>query len=434
MTLDIQQLYKACDPSQTLVNNDSKQQYHLDYWPVRGARVMGAVKEMICRASLGKTTCQLFTGYIGTGKTTELLHLKAELEQELFHVVFFDAKEDLDLTDVDLEMLMLAIAHRIHQSLEANHIQPPSRFSERLLMVVSLLRETSATASGLRTLIPVLKTSSQLRSRLRQVLAIRNYNLLEAINEELLAPAIALLNSQGKKGLVVIVDGLDRLENSRNTWGNRQYETLFVDQAHQLRQLNCHTIYTFPLGLFFSDNYTALQQGFDGNPIVLPMISVQRRDGSDCEQGMALLRQIVLVRAFPHLKPEERLQRVTEVFESQETLDRLCRISGGNIRTLQGMLYGCLQEEKPPISRDCVEAIIRESRNGLVDAVDDDEWGLLVRVARLHRLTEKKADRILQQSGFVLEYEDNRGRWYNVNPLLLETEKYRAIAPNHLTK
>ena len=26
------------------------------------------------------------------------------------------------------------------------------------------------------------------------------------------------------------------------------------------------------------------------------------------------------------------------------------------------------------------------------------------------------------------EYEDNQGRWYNINPLLLETEKYRAIA------
>jgi hypothetical protein len=428
MTLDLQQLYKACHPSNTLANSNSQQQYQLDYWPIRGARVMGAIKETICHASLGKATCQLFTGYIGTGKTTELLHLKAELEQELFHVVFFDAREDLDLADVNVEMLMLAIAHRIHQSLEANHIEPPSRFSERLLSVVSQLRETSVTASGLGKLIPALKNSSQLRNHLRQVFVIRNYNLLEAMKEELLAPAIALLNSQGKKGLVVIVDGLDRLENSRNTWGNRQYETFFVDQAHQLRQLNCHTIYTFPPGLFFSDNYAALQQCFDGNPILLPMISVQRRDGSDCEQGMALLRQMVLVRAFPHLKPEERLKRVTEVFDTQETLDRLCRISGGNVRTLQGMLYRCLQEEKPPLSRGCVEAIIRESRNGLVDAVDDGEWELLVRVARLHRLTDKKADRILQQSSFVLEYEDNRGRWYNVNPLLLETEEYRAIA------
>lgn len=428
MTLDIQQLYKACDPSKTLVSSDSEQHYQLDYWPIRGARVMGAVKEMISHASLGKTTCQLFTGYIGTGKTRELLHLKAELEQELFHVVYFDAREDLDLADVDVEMLMLAIAHRIHHSLEANNIEPPSRFCEHLLSIVSQLRETSVTNSGLWKLIPALKNSSQLRNHLRHVLVICNYNLVEAMNEELLAPAIALLNSQGKKGLIVIVDGLDRLENPRNTWGHRQYETLFIDQAHQLRQLNCHTIYTFPLGLFFSDKYAALQQGFDVNPMLLPMISVQRRDGSDCEQGMALLRQMVLVRAFPERKPEERLKLVTDVFDSHETLDRLCRISGGNVRTLQGMLYQCLQEEKPPLSRDCVEAIIRESRNGLVDAVDDDEWELLVRVARLHRLTGKKADRILQQSSFVLEYEDNRGRWYNVNPLLLETEQYRAIA------
>jgi hypothetical protein len=39
---------------------------------------------------------------------------------------------------------------------------------------------------------------------------------LYLINEELLAPVIASLNTQGKKALVVIVDGLNRLENPSN--------------------------------------------------------------------------------------------------------------------------------------------------------------------------------------------------------------------------
>lgn len=428
MTLDLKRFYKACNPTKTAIHTNKEQQYQLDYSPVRGIRVMGALKETICRTALDEATCQLFTGYIGTGKTTELFHLKAELEQELFHVVYFDAREDLDLADVDVATLMIAIAHHVSQSLEALNTKLSSQLCNHLLSVVSQLPEISATSSGLGKLIPALKNSSKLRNYLRQVLATRNYNLVEAINEKLLQDAIALLNSQGKKGLVVIVDGLDRLDSPRNVWGCHQYENLFIEKAHQLRQLNCHTIYTFPVGLVFFDEYTTLKQRFGVTPILLPMIPVQHRDGSDCEEGMALLRQMVLVRAFPDLKPEERLNLITEIFDSRETLDRLCRISGGNVRTLQGMLYRCLKEERPPLSHNSVEAVIRESHNGLVVAVDDHEWELLVRVAQEHCLKEETADRILQRSQFVLEYEDNRGRWYNVNPLLLEAEKFQAIA------
>ncbi|MCA1991894.1 MAG: ATP-binding protein [Coleofasciculus sp. S288] len=421
MTLDMQWFYKACQPS----NNE--QHYQLDYSPVRGARVIGAMKETICRAASGEATCQLFAGYIGTGKTTELFHLKTELEQELFHVVYFDAREDLDLADVDVGMLMLAIAYRITQSLQALDIKLPEQFCYHLLSAISQLPETSATVSGLSKLIPALKTNSQLRNHLRQVLATCNYNLVDALNEELLVDAIALLNSQGKKGLVVIIDGLDRLDNPRNPRGNLQYETLFIERAHQLQQLKCHIIYTFPVALVFCDKYAVLKQRFSTPPILLPLIPVQHRDGSDCEHGMALLRQMILVRACPELAPEERLSQVTEVFDSLETLDRLCRMSGGNVRMLRSMLYRCLQEEEPPLSRNCVEAIIRESRNGLVDAVDDGEWELLVRVAQEHSLTEVAAEQVLRRARFVLEYEDDRGRWFNVNPLLLETERLRAL-------
>src|SRR5919202_773657 len=351
MTQDLQRFYKACNPIQILSSSDDEQQYQLDYSPVRGVRIMGAMKERICRTPLDEATCHLLTGYIGTGKTTELLHLKAELEQELFHVVYFDAREDLDLADVDVATLMLAIAHHVSQSLEALNTNLSSRFCNHLLSVVSQLPETSATSSGLSKLIPALKNSFKLRNHLRQVLATRSYNLVEAMNEELLAPARAFLNSQGKKGLVVIVDGLDRLDSPRNVWGCHQYENLFIEQAHQLRQLNCHTIYTFRLGLIFSEEYATLKQHFGVTPILLPMIPIQQRDGSDCKQGMALLRQMVLVRAFPDIKPEERLNLITEIFDSRETLDRLCGISGGNLGEIQGVVFKGFKKKKPTLLR-----------------------------------------------------------------------------------
>jgi len=51
-----------------------------------------------------------FTGHIGCGKSTELLRLKTELEQQGFHVVYFESSQDLDMADVDISDILLAIA------------------------------------------------------------------------------------------------------------------------------------------------------------------------------------------------------------------------------------------------------------------------------------------------------------------------------------
>ena len=41
-------------------------------------------------------------GHIGCGKSTELFRLKDKLEQQGYHVVYFEFSEDLDMGDVDI--------------------------------------------------------------------------------------------------------------------------------------------------------------------------------------------------------------------------------------------------------------------------------------------------------------------------------------------
>ena len=61
----------------------------------------------------------MFTGHLGCGKSTELLRLKQELEHEQFHVVYFESTDDLDLGNVDVSDILLAIARRVSTSLES---------------------------------------------------------------------------------------------------------------------------------------------------------------------------------------------------------------------------------------------------------------------------------------------------------------------------
>ena len=151
-----------------------------------------------------------------------------------------------------------------------------------------------------------------MRSKLRGYMEPKTNGLLDLVNQEILIPAIADLKKLGKEGIVVIVDNLDRVDDSPKPWGRPQTEYLFVDRADQLRKLQCHVVYTMPLALRFSRDYGTLVAKFMTDPIVLPMVPVVRRDNTPHEEGIALLRQMILSRAFPDSPPAERLKAVGE--------------------------------------------------------------------------------------------------------------------------
>jgi hypothetical protein len=178
-----------------------------------------------------------------------------------------------------------------------------------------------------------------------------------------------------------------------------------------------------PLVLIFSKELAKLRNRFGVEPEVLPMVPTQLPNGSECQEGMALLRQMVLARAFPQVAPVQRLNLIVEVFDSIETLDRLCRISGGHVRNLLGLLYQCLLQEDPPLSRDCLENVIRRQRDALVRVIDDDEWELLRQVAQRKTVAGEDEYQTLLRSLFVFEYEYGGNHWFDINPILMEAQQ-----------
>jgi hypothetical protein len=251
---------------------------------------------------------------------------------------------------------------------------------------------------------------------------------LESINKEILQRATAELQRQGRRGLVVIVDNLDRVDIRPLASGRTQPEYLFIDRGEQLRKLNCHVVYTIPLALTFSNDCETLRNRLGGGltPKVLPMVPVRRRGGEEFQEGMNLLRRMVLVRAFPNETLEKQLELTREVFDEPETLDRLCRISGGHVRNLLGLLFDCLRQESPPIPRECLESVIRERRDYLTSSIDDDEWDLLFQVVRQQTVKGDIEYQTLLRSMFVFEYRDRDGCWYGINPALEEAQKFQS--------
>lgn len=436
MTLDLRKFYQACNPSKTLdLANADDRRYYIDFSSVRGGEIIEELGRTITLFSPDEPTCQLFTGHIGCGKSTELLRLKDQLEQRGFHVVYFESSQDLDLADVDISDILLAIARQVSTSLEAIQIKlKPGYFANLFTEVKDFLQTPvdltlgAELSLGIAKITAQTKDSPKLRGQLRQYLEPRTNGILEAINE-LIERAIHELKRRGKTGLVVIIDNLDRVDSRPLPSGRLLPEYLFIDRGEQLRRLNCHVVYTIPLALIFSNESEVLANRLGGgiDPKVLPMVPVQSKDGSECAEGMALLRQMVLARAFPDVNPYQRIDFINKVFDTPETLDRLCRGSGGHVRNLLGLLYSCLQKKNPPISLDCVEKVIRERRNKLALGVKSHEWELLRQVRDLKTVKQEPEYQTLLRNMLVFEYRhDDEAPWFDVNPVLAEAKELQS--------
>ncbi|MDF5728572.1 MAG: AAA family ATPase [Rhizonema sp. PD38] len=433
MTLDPIKFFNACNPSKTLkIENREDQQYYIDFSSVRGGNVIQRLRRTIINQA-DESTCQLFTGHIGCGKSTELFRLKEELEQQGFHVVYFESSADLDMADVDVSDILLAITRQVSASLEKVNIRlKPSYFVNLFNEIADFLQTPIlpefefSLPLGIGKVTTKMKDSPKLRSQLRQYLEPRTSGILEAINQQVLERAQEALKYQGYKGLVVIVDNLDRVDISLKASGRSQPEYLFIDRGEQLKKLNCHLVYTIPLVLIFSNELSTLTNRFGVKPVILPMVTVKNRERSYNSEGMKLLRQMVLARAFPWLDEAQRLSQIYEVFDSDQTLDRLCQISGGHVRNLLVLLYSCLQEDDPPIQRHCLEKVIREYRDDLVSAINDSEWKLLLHVLQQQDNVKGEEEyQILLRSMFLFEYRDVDGRWFDINPAIAESRKFK---------
>jgi len=427
MSLDTRQFYQASNPSRPIQDP----RYYINFSDVRGGDIVEELVRTIVDLSPDEPTTQLLTGHVGSGKSTELFRLKSQLEAADFHVVYFESDRDLEMADVEVTDVLLVIARQISASLEAVGITLKPGYFQRLFeSIAETLRmpmEISdvSLSVGIATITTQSKDSTDLRNQLHQYLEPRTKNILDAINQELLAPAIAQLKQRGKAGLVAIVDNLDRVFPNPKPTGRLQPEYLFVDRGEQLKRLNCHVLYTIPISLAFSDDFQILKERFGVSPSVLTMVPVRNLDGLINESSLEKLRQMVLARAFPDLSEGDRLTQITTVFDDPTTLDRLCMISGGHMRSVLRYLFGCLRKQRPPIAGSVLEQVIRDERNDLLALIDDREWQLLFRAVRARTFQGDNDYNSLLRNLFLYEYRDDRGRWVDINPVLAETEVFR---------
>ncbi len=378
---------QACNPSFSIYSqNDSQQEsnYYIDLASGRGEDVVKRLRRAIA-LSPNKPTYQLLSGHIGSGKTTELLRLKALLETQGFAVIYAAVDEYLQIDDVGLTELWLVILYLTLQQVERKEdslslAYLPNAIAEiEQSMRISASTRTCTYGQRIQKILQVLQANEQHRRQLHHYLEPRLKKLLLASGDEVIAIEVERLKQLGKKGLVILVDNLDRLSIE-------QVEVIFGEGGKYLRQFYCHMIYTLPMQAIAHPDFTTGRktddkQSKNNQPIVLPSLSLRDRDKGISSENLNLLRQVVLARMLPQVEPEHWLENVVDQIAGQvnsfdriETLDLLCRSSHGDLPYLLSLLSGCLQRQEPPIDLETLNQVLQIDYAMRLSTITESDW------------------------------------------------------------
>jgi len=432
-------IFNACNPNQPATAEN--------YSDCREARGGDALTDQIIRQLRMADDSQqlrfLFTGHIGSGKSSELVHLVEKLRNETTFPIYVDFKEYLDEQDTRLEDVFVALAIELSEKFKA-------RFNHQL--EDALLRSWYETLRGFANgsqiteaeiglpedvgkLKAEFKQNPTVRKQLHSAIKAGNISLLTEFNLLLDKANLFLAQNTAFERLVLIADGLEKIEqfDGRNR-GLESQRQLFIESQAQLTGIAAHVLFTIPLFLYrSSEDAPKLAQYYGNESFVLPMVKIHKRGNFDENYplGHVALRAI-LQKRFGRIRVEG------EAFEP-DALEHLIRYSGGNIRNLLRFVQQAITYT------DSLPIKLSAARKSVGKAVDmfaasiDEQRGHYQKLAQLELspnqqiVTGDDAYSTLLENTTIFEYvngdesgaeEGDYQRWYAVNPVVRRLPKF----------
>jgi hypothetical protein len=166
---------------------------------------------------------QLFSGFRGTGKTTELLRLKLELEKIGYFVIYADAMEYINQAEpIDISSFLIALACAFTAQLQAKLKDKPDsstileNFSAQLMKFLGM--KVAVKEVGIKAVIDLkfeLKSDSTFRQKLKDAFTTRPKDFKDQVNN-FFANGVSLIHeTEGARKSVVFI--FDQLEQMRGT-------------------------------------------------------------------------------------------------------------------------------------------------------------------------------------------------------------------------
>ena len=353
---------------------------------------------------------QLLAGYRGAGKTTELIRLCRVLDRDAYVPVYWDI-EDYFNTELPLKewAFLVGLAAGFVDNCEGAGIPKEKlidrirRFFSRIEVDISAVLDASAGPASFN-IKAALQDDDSFRNQVEKALSSNRRRFKEEIHAFFDAMVDAM---PGGKTPVFIVDSIDHYRGRTGTFDEvrESVESLFSVYSSELALPRMHVIYTVPVYV--------KPIGWGGQIWPVLNVKVRERDGSDCREGIDLLRRVLAKRA-PGGDPEQLLG---------DQVDRVIRASGGLFRDLFRLVSALLLKDGGlPVSVTEIDGVERQQRSHIATGLSEEQWEILTTVKKTHQLRaprERLAEAwALQALGYVLCYRNGEVDWFGVHPLL----------------
>jgi hypothetical protein len=374
------------------------------------------------------SSAQLFSGFRGAGKSTELRRLRRRLTEEGYLVLLFDLFDYLSPSlPLDVSDFLMVVAGALSDQLEATGALAAGAsgggYWDRLRSFLATRVEFQEIVAGLGPLEIKANLSADptFRERLQQRAAGHLAALVDDMRKYVTEAVNAIPKDRRGRGVVLIADSIENvsgtLSNARDV--QESVERLFTGHAEHLHLPLIHAVYTAPPWLKI--RAPGVSGRYSGGLQILHPLTVCKatREHTPVPEALEAFCKIVSARG--------NWQRL---LGSRETLDRLTLESGGHLRDLLRMLGEIIRRaDNLPVDERTVQRAITQMRSDLLPIAEDDAlW--LRRIAETHEVSLADIDRLPRlvtflDSHLVLCYR-NGDEWYDVHPLVREEVEHIA--------
>jgi hypothetical protein len=380
------------------------------------------------RWARGNTSAQLLSGFRGAGKSTELRRLRRDLSDAGYLVLLVDVFNYLSPSSpVDISDFVMVLAGALSDELDNQEIFPRGAAHESYWQRLKNFMQSRVDIDqitgrlGAVDIKASLRTDPTFRKLLHERAAGHLADLVKDMREYVTETIGAIPEQRRGKGVVLIVDSLERISGTITNSEDVQesLERLFTSHADSLHLPQTHVVYTVPPWLNIRAPGVSAQ--FSGGLQVLHPIRVRTPEGEPVPAALGAMCRIVRARGDWHVLLGDRT-----------VLDQLALESGGHLRDLLRMLSEIVRRaDRLPVNKLTVQRALAQMKSEMLPiALDDARW--MQRIAKTHDaslLEISKLPRLVTflDSHLVLCYR-NGEEWYDVHPLIRDEISFLAAS------
>jgi DNA polymerase III delta prime subunit len=350
----------------------------------------------------------LFTGHRGSGKSTELNRLAMNLDKEFF-IAKFSIYESLNFADLNyIDILLVSMLKLLQKAIKEKikinegileHVFNWLHYEITEERVITLADDIGVAGNLNLFVIKMegkLKQEEVTRAILRKKIEPRLCELIDKIN--LTIPEI---EEKAKKPVLIIVEDIDKVDLEKA-------QHLFFQHGESLSRIESKVIYTFPIALRYSDDFTQIAKTF--SHFILPNVKIFDKQGKEDIEAFKALRDVITRRTEEHLITEDAIREAIN-------------LSGGLmielIELIRTAARDVLANKKEIIDVSDIRGVANEMRNTYLTMLRPEQYTMLKRINedKEKKPVNEKVVRDCLHNLSLLEYR-NDDVWVDVHPIV----------------